>query len=150
MYLCKKNKVMDDKARKMAMGKKIKTIATNENKSIEEVTKLFCSSGTEEEQYQKLVDYVKENGYKGKREVKKKEEKNEPLSFKLINLEVYSINAIINSVSTDAEKLQKIKKIIEDVIANNEIVKLKEDIEKREKELEDDKRKLQDKIKNLG
>lgn len=150
MYLCKKNKVMKDKARKMAMGKKIKTIATNENKSIDEVTNLFCSSGTEEEQYQKLVDYVKEHNYKGKREVKVKEDKKEPKSFKVINLEVHSINAIINSAASDAEKLQKIKNIIEDVIANNEIVKLKEDIDKREKELEEDKRKLQDKIKNLG
>lgn len=141
---------MDDKARKMAMGKKIKTIATNENKSVDEVTKLFCSNGTEEEQYQNLVDYVKQHNYKGKREVKEKIDKKEPLSFKVINLEVHSINQIINSVATDSEKLQQIKSIIEKVIANNEIVKLKEEIENREKQLEEDKRKLQDKIKNLG
>lgn len=141
---------MNDKARKLAMGKKINTIALNEGKSVNEVKKLFCSSGTEEEQYQNLIDYVKEHNYKGKREVKSSKNKKEPLSFKIINLEVHSINAIINSVATDAEKLQKIKKIIDEVIENNEIVKLKEDIDKREKELEDDKRKLQDKIKKLG
>ena len=140
---------MDSKAVKMAIGKKISAIAVNENKSVDEVKKIFCSHGTEEEQYKKLVDYVNERNYKGKRTTKKKVTE-EDKCFKVINLEVHSINEIINSVSTDAEKLQKIKAIIEKVIANNEIVKLKEDIESREKQLQEDKRKLQDKIKNLG
>ena len=36
---------MDSKAMKMAMGKKINTIAVNENKSVEEVKKIFCCYG---------------------------------------------------------------------------------------------------------
>ena len=65
-------------------------------------------------------------------------------------MEVHSINQIINSVASDADKLQRIKEIIEKVMTNNEIVRLKEEIENKEKQLEEDKRRLQDKIKTLG
>ena len=40
--------------------------------------------------------------------------------------------------------------VIEKVMTNNEIVRLKEEIENKEKQLEEDKRRLQDKIKTLG
>lgn len=141
---------MDSKAMKMAMGKKINTIAVNENKSVEEVKKIFCSCGTEEEQYKKLVSYVDEHKYKGKRISKTNIVKDNTKNLKIINLEVHSINQIINSVASDADKLQRIKEIIEKVMTNNEIVRLKEEIENKEKQLEEDKRILQDKIKSLG
>lgn len=142
---------MNEKALSMAIGKKIETIATNESKSKEEVKQQFCSNGTPQEQYNNLDRYVKEHKYKGKRTVKEKAETgSKQTEFKMITLEAKSINSIIESVKSDAEKLDEIKKIIDKVIENNEIAKLKEDIEKQKEQIKEAEKRLEEKINNLS
>ena len=140
---------MTEKGYQLSIGKKIKVISDNDNKSLQEVSKQFYKNVTLEEQHRKLSNYIKEKGYKGKRSPNK-EKKESEIKFEQITLDVQSINVIINSVKSDAEKLDEIKKIISKVIENNEIVELRAKIETQEKILEESKKELADKIKKLG
>lgn len=142
---------MKEQALLMAIGKKVNTIAKSENKSVEEVKQQFCSNSTLQEQYEILDEYVKEHKYKGKRTLKEKgETENKQTEFNMITLDVKSINSIIESVKSDTEKLNEIKKIIDKVIAHNEIAKLKEDIEKQKEQIKEAEKQLEEKINNLS
>ena len=125
---------MSDKGKVLAIGKKVSTIAINENKSKEDVRKEFCEIGTLEEQLKRLSNYVKEKGYKGQRTCKPKNDSVKEL--KPIELNANSINEIIKGEGTDSEKLKKIKDIIDKIIEREEILQLKEKIQNQKKNLE--------------
>lgn len=138
---------MDEKTLKLAIGKKISTIAYNENLSIDDVKKRFCVEGTCQEQYDKLFEYVKEKAYKAKRASKEKKETE--IEIKEIQLDANAINDIINGKGTDSEKINKIKEIIDKIIERNEIIELKEKIENQKKNLELYEKELSDKLNKL-
>ena len=138
---------MDDKTLSLAIGKKVNTIAFNENSSTDDVKKRFCHIGTKEEQYDRLCNYVKEKAYKAKRACKVKEEAE--IELNEIQLDAKTIYNIINGKGTDTEKLNEIKVIIDKIIERNDIIELKKKIEEQKKDLELKERELSELLNKL-